>query len=469
MAIESIAKTLGSGSGVDVGALVTGLVEASFANKTAQLTAKTEALTAKVSKLAELKSGISDFAAALRQLTSSGALATQPTSSNPAILAVTKLPGASTSGLTATVEVRQLAQGQVASSPAFSDGRTHPLSAGTLTLTFGAATVAGDAMTDFVAGPGAPVTIDIDAAHATLEGVAKAINATPGANVTASIVTDSDGARLVLKSATGASQGFELKGTGALSALDIGRDAADSSINAAAQDALVAVDGVPTRYPTNSISSLVPGVRLDLVSAVPGTKVAIGSKQPTTELNQSVTNFVETFNEIYNMAKAAVDPANGPLRGDSAAQNLVRGLKAMTLTTLLPGATGGRPGTLADIGVATQRDGTLRIDSARLSKVLSSFPADVEAIFAQGAGLTKALDAIATRAVSKETGLGASEATYAKAQSRVADDKDEILAATEKMRTRMTQQFAAMDAKVAAYKSTQSFLEQQIKAWNAND
>ena len=43
----------------------------------------------------------------------------------------------------------------------------------------------------------------------------------------------------------------------------------------------------------------------------------------------------------------------------------------------------------------------------------------------------------------------------------------QALEQAEAMRTRMTQQFASMDAKVAAYKSTQSFLEQQIDVWNA--
>jgi flagellar hook-associated protein 2 len=33
----------------------------------------------------------------------------------------------------------------------------------------------------------------------------------------------------------------------------------------------------------------------------------------------------------------------------------------------------------------------------------------------------------------------------------------------------MTKQFAGMDARVAAYKSTQTFLTNQIAAWNKSD
>lgn len=467
MAIESIAKTLGTGSGVDIQALVSGLVEASFANRNAQLTAKGETLTAQISKVAELKSAISDFANALTQLTNGVSLATQPTSSNTNILNVTRTPGADLSGLGASVEVRQIAQAQVASTNAFS-GPDYWVGTGTLTLTFGTANVSNGAMTSFTAGPASPISISIDSAHGTLDGVAQAINAA-NTGVTASVLTDSSGSRLVVKGATGASQAFELKGSPQLRELDIGRGESGSTVNAAAQDAIVALDGVETTFPTNSISTLVEGVRLDLVSAAVGTKVTIGARVPTAELSQSVTNFVDTYNEIYKIAKAAVDPVSGPLRGDPAAKDLLRKLKSLAMATLLPDAPAGTPRTLADLGVATQRDGTLRVDSARLAKMMATAPEQVEAMFAAGAGLTTALDAIAAKALDKNHGLGSSETNYAKAQDRLADDLDDMREATEKLRTRMTQQFAAMDAKVAAYKSTQSFLEQQIKAWNAGN
>lgn len=477
MAIESIAKTLGTGSGIDISSLVGDLVEASFANKNASLDAKQEKLTAQISAASELKSNIGQFSSALAQLTSSGTLATQPTSANTAIVKTTRLPGATLAGLSATLEVRQLAQGQVASTTAFSEGASSVIGTGTLTLTFGTASVADGAMTDFTAGAAAPIDIAIDAQHNTLQGVADAINAAK-AGVTASIVTDASGARLVVKSGTGASQAFELSGSGALASLDIGRNAGGSTINTAAQNAQLTLDGVEVGYPTNSISNLIPGVRLDLVAAAVGTRVAIGSTRPTAELGEAVANFVETYNQLYAMVKGAVDPIDGPLRGDPAAKDLLRQLKGLSLAGLIPDATDDVPTTLADVGVATQRDGTLRVDSARLTKVLNTWPDQIEAMFASNAGLTKALATVAEAAIGKSstlgmkneiTGLSASVLHYTRAQEGVADDKADVIAAADKMRDRMTQQFAAMDAKVAAYKSTQSFLENQIKAWNSDD
>ena len=48
----SIVKTLGSGSGLDTGAIVSALVEAQFAAKNAQLTKQSDKLTAQISGVA---------------------------------------------------------------------------------------------------------------------------------------------------------------------------------------------------------------------------------------------------------------------------------------------------------------------------------------------------------------------------------------------------------------------------------
>jgi flagellar hook-associated protein 2 len=467
MAVESIAKTLGTGSGIDITALVDSLVENSFANKNQLLTSKNDALTTQISTVGTLKSNVSDFASALASLTGSGSLATQPSSSNTGILTITRLPGADLAGLNATMEVRQLAQGQVTSSQSFSGGSASVVGTGTLTLTFGAATVAGGAMTDFTAGPATPITLDITSSNNTLKGIADAINAKK-TGLTASILSDSSGARLVLKSATGTSQAFTLSGTGDLSQLDVGVGATGSTINATAQDAKVALDGVEAKYPTNSISGMIPGARIDLVAAQVGTKVAIGASSPTTAISDAVTNFVATYNEVFKAVQAAVDPITGPLRTDPAAKDLLRQLKSLTLTELVPGASSDVPSKLADIGVKTNRDGSLSVDTSRLSKVLATYPNDIEKIFASGAALSKAMSTIASNAASITTGLGASADNYTKQQAKVADEKDKVVTDTAALRERMTQQFAAMDSKVAAYKSTQSFLTQQIAAWNAN-
>ena len=140
--------------------------------------------------------------------------------------------------------------------------------------------------------------------------------------------------------------------------------------------------------------------------------------------------------------------------------------------------------TLAEIGVGTNRDGTLSLDATQLSKALASFPDQIEAMFADatqtvvsvgptsvtsGKGLLTALGSISAGAASSLFGLTASTNTYTKAQSDLADQQTKLQKQEDDTRTRLTQQFSNMDAMVASYKSTQTFLQQQIDAWNGKN
>lgn len=476
MAGTSISSTLGAGSGVDFTALANQLVSAQYQPKLDALTRKNTTLTTQISGVSSLKSGITTFSSGLTSLVKGGSLATQPTSSNSAILNVSGLPGAALAGFSASLEVRQLAGAQSAATTATSD-RAAAIGTGSFTLTFGTGAVTNGAFDSFTAGAAVPVAIPIDAAHSSLTGIAAAINA-KNAGVTATIVSDADGARLVLKGKSGADQAFtltaaETPGAPGLAALNIGPGATGTTIGTAAKDAIVAVDGIALRRSTNSITDLIAGVQFDLVSASPGTAVTLGTRSPSANISQAITDFVDTYNQLQAVLKQATDPATGALSGDPAARSLTRQLAQLTLAKLTTGAAVGAPATLADIGVATNRDGTLMVNAPQLAAALAKNPAGVEALFADGSGasghgLAGALAAVSDAAISTAYGLGASATRYTKAQSSIAADQAKITDQEDKLRTRLTAQFAATDAKVASYKATQDYLKQQVDAWNAS-
>ena len=162
---------------------------------------------------------------------------------------------------------------------------------------------------------------------------------------------------------------------------------------------------------------------------------------------------------------------NGTLKSDSPTSVLAASLSKLTLTNLVTGGVSGAPSTLAEIGVATNRDGTLSVRSDVLQKALATWPDAVEAIFANGSaatgqGIGGALNAISTAATDPTTGLAASTTKYTQVQSTIADQQTKLSAQEDTTKTRLTQQYSAMDSQVAAYKSTQSFLTAQIAAWN---
>ena len=449
-ATASIVKTLGSGSGLDIATLVDSLVTAQFAAKNAQLAKRSDTLTAQISGVGKLKSGITGFDAALKALVKGGTLATQPTSSSAAV-AVSALNGQSAAGLSARVAVTQLASAQAATTNTAVE-RTAAFRTGTLSVTVGGKTTA----------------LAIGGADATLNGVAAKINAA-GLGLTATIVTDAGGARLTIKGQSGAANAFTIAGgddadaTGlSLADLSVGPDATGTSIGATAADAVLSLDGATFHRATNTITDLIPGVRLDLKELGAAT---LGTTPPTAALGQAVGDFVETFNQLHAVLREELDPVTGALRSDPAAGGLGRALTALTTTPLTGGA--GGPRTLADLGVRTNRDGTLSVDSVQLTKALAASPAAVEAMFADraGGGLSAALSAVATRATDRSYGFDAEVARFTARQSDLTDAQAKATDAAAAMKDRLTQQFASMDAKVAAYKSTGDFLKQQVDAW----
>jgi flagellar hook-associated protein 2 len=465
---DSIAVTLGAGSGIDTKALVSSLVDAQFAAKTKALTTRKETLTAQISALSQLRSGLTGFSTALSNLVSGGSLSTQPVSSDTSVLSAALLPGASIAGLSATVEVRQLATSQVATSDLVAD-QAAPFGKGTLTITLGAATYDSDGVpTGFTPKAGAnPVPVTIGDGQNSLAAIASAINAA-NAGVTATIVSDATGSRLVMKGATGAEQAFKIDvaedaTSPGLSALAFNTGAQGLTLTRQANDARVAVDGVEVRRSTNSVSDLIAGVRLDLVKAAVGQTVTIGTSAPTAALSQAVADVVETYNQLITAAKAETNSTTGVLRSDTGARELMRQLGALTNKNLNASAQTGDPTTLAELGVQTNRDGTLTLNKAALQSALARSGPAVEKMLTVGLG--SALRQISITLSAPGGPLTASQSGYTRLQSAIGKEEAKIELDTQTLRDRLTRQYAGMDARVSAYKATQSFLDQQIKSW----
>jgi flagellar hook-associated protein 2 len=368
--VGSIGFSLGIGSGLDIKSIVDGLAQAERAPKEALIKRREEANSARVSALADAAAGIDSFTSALSGLIGGGTLFSQPSVSDPNLLGAIAVPGARLSELSAQLEVMQLAKAQTLQSVSISNASA-PVGQGDLTLT----TAAGS------------FTVTIDSGNDSLSGLAAAING-KAAGVTASIVTDSTGARLVLKGATGEANAFTLSvpaGTGT----GLERFAYDPAVSGGmtaaqtAQDAIVRLDGVEVRRASNSFKDLIEGVQIDLKRAAPGSTVAIGLTRPTAAIEQSLTDFVTAYNEFTKALAAQTSAgqagtAAGPLRGDLGIRELQRQLAQLPSQVL---NSQGPIRTLSEIGVSTNRDGTLTLNTARLKSVLERDPLGVEALF----------------------------------------------------------------------------------------
>ena len=137
----------------------------------------------------------------------------------------------------------------------------------------------------------------------------------------------------------------------------------------------------------------------------------------------------------------------------------------------MPNAADGEPRTLGDLGLAITREGTFRLDSARLNAALQNTPDAVAAMFTVGVnGVFATFDRFAREntLVTEPGSLGTSLRRF-ETQLASTDERLSVIAEQqEALRERLTRQFVASERQVAASQSTLSFLRAQVAAWSAD-
>ncbi|MDR6833479.1 MULTISPECIES: flagellar filament capping protein FliD [unclassified Sphingopyxis] len=451
--VSSIANSLGAGSGIDIKQLVTDLSAASREPKVARITTLTQQNQTRISALAQARSDLDGFADSLGQMVSDGTLRSTPTVSDDSVLSATARAGLHADSFAATIVVTQLARAQSSYSGVVAD-RTAAIGTGTMTLTVG----------------GVAKTITIDGTNNSLDGLASAIN-TSGGGITASIIADEGGHRLILKGPSGAANAFTL-------AADAGADPGLSAfaygagggmtLGQSAANAEFTLDGVAFSRGTNIIDDVVPGMSLTLKKAAPGQPVDIGASRPLDIIKQTVGDFVS----VYNQLKKSLSSAAGLSGSTTALRELERELSGLVGKVI---SSHGSINKLTDIGVSTTKEGLLMVDEVKLAQVLASDAGAVEALFnprrdggrteASDPGIAFVLDAIRDKAVATDGVIGRVSKSLDTRKETLADQLETIETREDAYRARLEKQYGSLDARLAAFKATQTYLEQQIKLW----
>ena len=452
--ISNIANSLGFGSGIDTSQLVQDLAAASRAPKAQRFDALSRANQAKVSALAQARSDLDSFADSLADLSAGGTLRSKPVTSDDTAIAVTANPGTLLGNYAGEIVVSSLARAQTNYS-GYLASTTDPIGQGGMTLTVGTTTFA----------------VTVDATNDSLTGLANAINAT-GSGVRASVINDAGNFRLVLKGESGAAKGFTLTADAgaapglsqfATTAMTVGQTASDASFT---------VDGVAYTRATNNFSDVVPGLSITLKKADPLAPITIGATRPIDTLKQTLSDFVSVFNTL-KQDTAAARTAN---KGNPALRGFERQLSAFIAQPLTADP---NIQSLSDVGISTNRDGTISLNAAKMEAALRDHPDAVEAIFnpprdgvrteATDPGLTFALDALRDAAVATNGPLEQVRASLQRESEAIAKNRERMEAREGAYLAKLETQYAGMDARIAALKATQSYLEQQIKIWSSSD
>ena len=452
--MQSITNALGIGSGIDTVALVDQLAAAARAPKDAAVNRQDSLNRARISAIASTTSAVNTFADALASLFADRGFAPVPSSSVAGVATANLLPGARPPAASMTISVQQRASALTRSSATVASANA-PNGQGGLTLT----------------GPAGTAAITIGTSSDSLAGLAAAITAAD-VGVTARVRTDADGARLILAGRDGADGGYTLTAD-AGAAPDLAALVGGFTTIRPAADALVTVDGAPLRFASNRIDTLLPGVRVDLVSVGTTQVDLVPAERGVRDL---LTEFVSAYNSLRSALNNATAPgldgaAGGPLAGDSRVRATMRALAQVTLTPLATG--GASPATLADLGIRTLRDGTLALDTARFDRVNAADPDAVRALIdpqspgADRPGITGLLDTIRDRLVARDGPLSSATADYTAFAKRLTATRARIDDADGRLRGQLERQFGGMERQLIGLRATQSYLEQQIAAWNS--
>lgn len=288
---------------------------------------------------------------------------------------------------------------------------------------------------------GSDVSIKIDSSNNTLSGIAAAINSAAGnPGVSATVITGTDGAHLVLHSSTtGVANGISLEvtptgsddntgllklnvssSTSTVDPSDPSKTVApyttiETSANwkqtAAGKDALLTVAGTEVSSPSNSVTSAIAGLSINLSSESVGTTQTLSITSDTTAQQTSIKAFVTAYNNFVGMAASLTSfdksqpkgSQGGPLLGDSM-MNTVKNALATLIAKGVLTAAGETKGmaNLGSIGIELKQDGTLKIDDTALNAALTNKPGTVNALFNSSTGLGAEMNKTLTTFLKKD-------------------------------------------------------------------
>lgn len=158
-----------------------------------------------------------------------------------------------------------------------------------------------------------------------------------------------------------------------LASLDFAADPAAVQVQAAG-NAELSLNGIPVTRSTNEVSDLLPGVDIKLTA--PTTTPASITATPDTEGSLEVMQgFVDMINATRSLFSDLTERGFGEAdtAGDLAGDILTEGVM-LGIATVLARGFGSTNTHLADIGVMTERDGSLSLNAAKFTEALTENP-----------------------------------------------------------------------------------------------
>ena len=383
MAVDYLSAINQGGSGLNITQIVDSLVQAEQVPQENQIQSKIDARNTAISAIGEIKSALSKLSTSLNTLTGNTSLKVSSTSS--AVSATISDPSTAVA-INSSISISSLAKGQTL---AFEDyaSNTSLVGAGSLVLERGDWSSGSFVASSTVTSKTLTVT-DTD----TLESLKDKINAL-NYGVTASVLGAGDDTyTLVLKSQDGKENALRVTATespsgSGLSTID-NTSTNGSKQKVAGTDASFTVDGISLTRSSNNISDLFTGYNVSLLASTSSNGVDTPANLTGSVDTTSATTNLQTFVTAVNNARTLLNEKTfrgsaskeaGDLSDDPVVKSIQNQLKSLTSSQLTGfGANGVY---LSNLGVRTEKDGLLSLNTTVLENELKNNPTSLDAIF----------------------------------------------------------------------------------------
>jgi flagellar hook-associated protein 2 len=444
-------SSTGLGSGLDVNSIVTALVNARKAASQNQIDSRTKQTNNLLTGLSSLNSALGGIQSALATLTSvntfnSYSAALTVSGSSASIGTASTLSSAHPG--TYTIAVSQLATAQKRTSDPVASGTA--VGQGTISVTVGSNTM----------------NVAVSATN-TLADIATSINSSssnPG--VTATIVNGVNGQQLVLSSSkTGVANGFTVSANATSSS---GLQALATKLNTAGsnepQDAKLTIDGIDVTSASNSVSGKMDGVTLNLTGT--GTNTLTVAQDNTAATN-AIQGFVDAYNSYANTMSSLSSydtstGAAGVLLGDSTLTSVQRGV-----ASVLSGAVKGNSiGTLANLGITRNADGTLALDKDKLAAAFQSNASAVKDLFTGTNGYGTKLNSTINAYTASGGIIPARMDSLSNTLTQLSQQQTALNARMATYQKQLQSQYTALDTLMSSLNNTSSYLTTALEQLN---
>lgn len=371
-----------------------------------------------------------------------------------------------------SIAVTQLAQVQKSVSNGYSSNTAATFGTGTLTIK--------------------GTAIAITASNNSLSGIKAAINAKSATTgVQATIINDGKGANsyyLLLSGKDAATSFSVVNGLSGGTGTALTFPATPQVENKVAK---VTIDGTEVVSNSNTLTDVISGVTLNLKAISPVVSASYTATQmdivadPGT-LKEKISTFVTSYNKVMDWinqgyttktaaetaaAKAAgqEDILSDYLRGDRTVRTVKQSLQSLLTNSI---GSSGSLHLLSDIGITTNRDGTLTMDSTKVDTAVTSNLDGMVSLLAgsdTADGLMKKFNTLLLSTTSTSQGMYAGKKmTYTTMATRIDAEiarKETLMTKIEKT---MRARFTAMESLVSALNAQSTFLTQQFNSTSSS-